>query len=60
MTKQSEVSDRRDEIKQEFIQTIVQEDIDLYYNLHTIKTDDLLEHCQIMTDELTRDYQLIY
>lgn len=47
-------------IKQEFIQNCVQEDIDLYYNLHTIKTDDLLEHCQIMTEQLTRDYQLIY
>jgi hypothetical protein len=47
-------------IKQEFIKNCVQEDIDFYYNLHTIKTDSLLEHCQIMTDELTRDYQIIY
>jgi hypothetical protein len=47
-------------IKQEFIQNCVQEDIDFYYNLHTIKTDDLLGHCQIMTDELTRDYTIFY
>lgn len=47
-------------IRQEFIQNCVQEDIDLYYNLHTVKTDDLLDHCQIMTDELTGEYQLIY
>lgn len=49
-----------EEIKQEFIQNIVQEDIELYYNLHPEHTDDLIEHCVAMTEELTRDYQLIY
>jgi len=47
-------------IRQEFIKNCVQEDIDLYYSLHPNLTDDLLEHCQIMTEELTQDYQLIY
>ena len=47
-------------IMQEFIQNCVQEDIDLYYSLHTEPTTDLIEHCIAMAEELTRDYQLIY
>lgn len=47
-------------IKQEFIKNCVQEDIDLYYNLHPEHTNDLIDHCIAMTEELTRDYQLIY
>ena len=48
------------DIIQEFIQNCVQEDIDLYYSLHPEHTDDLIDHCIAMTEELTRDYQLIY
>ena len=48
------------DIIQEFIQNCVQEDIDLYYSLHTEPTDDLIDHCIAITEELTRDYQLIY
>ncbi|MGA1046388.1 MAG: hypothetical protein ACO3UU_00075 [Minisyncoccia bacterium] len=47
-------------IRQEFIENCVQEDIDLYYNLHPNLTDDIIDHCIAMTEELTRDYQLIY
>ena len=47
-------------IMQEFIQNCVQEDIDLYYSLHTESTDDLIDHCIAMTEELTRDYYRIY
>lgn len=47
-------------IKQEFIENCVHEDIDLYYNLHPEHTNDLIDHCIAMTEELTRDYQIIY
>ncbi|MGA1046958.1 MAG: hypothetical protein ACO3UU_03035 [Minisyncoccia bacterium] len=43
-------------IKQEFIQNCVQEDIDLYYSLHPEHTDDLIDKCAIMTDDLTEKY----
>jgi len=49
-----------EEIKQEFIQNIVQEDIEFYYNLNPEPTDDLIDHCLAMAEELTRDYQFIY
>lgn len=47
-------------IKQEFIQNIVQEDIETYISLHKEISQDLLEHCAIMTDQLYQEYQLIY
>lgn len=49
-----------EEIKQEFIQNCVQEDIELYYTLHSEHTDDLIDHCIAMTEELTKDYRFIY
>jgi hypothetical protein len=47
-------------IVQEFISNIVQEDIETYISLHKEASPDLLEHCMIMTDQLYKDYQLIY
>ena len=47
-------------IKQEFIQNCVQEDIDLYYSLHTEPTTDLIEHCIAMAEELRQSYQNYY
>lgn len=47
-------------IKQEFISNIVQEDIETYISLHQEISQDLLEHCAIMTDQLYQEYQLIY
>jgi hypothetical protein len=45
-------------IIQEFISNIVQEDIETYISLHTEITEDLLEHCTILTDQLYQEYQL--
>jgi hypothetical protein len=36
----------------------IQEDIEIYISLHPEVTDDLIDHCAIMTDQLYRDYQL--
>lgn len=47
-------------IMDEFIQTCVLEDIELYYDLHQEKDNDLVEHCLIMADELRQDYQYYY
>lgn len=47
-------------ILDEFIQNIVQEDIEFYYNLHPEPTDDLIDHCLIMADELRQSYQSYY
>lgn len=47
-------------IMDEFIQTCVLEDIELYYELHKEKNKDLIEHCLIMADELRQDYQYYY
>ena len=47
-------------IMDEFIQTCVLEDIELYYDLHKEKGKDLIEHCLIMADELRQDYQYYY
>ena len=47
-------------IMDEFIQTCVLEDIELYYELHKEKGKDLIEHCLIMADELRQDYQYYY
>jgi hypothetical protein len=49
-----------EQIKQEFIKNCVQEDIALYFALHPDITPDLFDHCAVMTDELTQDYQIIY
>ena len=47
-------------ILQEFISNIVQEDIETYISLHKEISQDLLDHCAIMTDQLYQEYQLIY
>jgi hypothetical protein len=47
-------------IKQEFISNIVQEDIETYISLHQDISQDLLDHCAIMTDQLYQEYQLMY
>lgn len=47
-------------IIQEYISNIVQEDIETYISLHQDISQDLLEHCAIMTDQLYKEYQLIY
>lgn len=47
-------------IKQEFISNIVKEDIETYISLHQEISQDLLEHCAIMTDQLYQEYELIY
>jgi hypothetical protein len=47
-----------EEIKNEYISNIVQEDIDTYISLHKEITSDLLEHIEIMTDQLWKDYKL--
>lgn len=47
-------------IKQEFIQNIVQEDIELYYNLHPVKDKSLIDHCLAMAEELRQSYQNYY
>jgi len=47
-----------EEIKNEYISNIVQEDIETYISLHQEITNDLLEHCAIMTEQLYQEYQL--
>ena len=47
------------DIIQEYISNCVREDIEEYYTLHT-QTDDLIDHCIAMTEELINEYQLIY
>ena len=47
-----------DNIIQEYISNIVQEDIETYISLHKEITNDLLEHCAIMTDQLFEQYKL--
>jgi hypothetical protein len=47
-----------EEIKNEYISNIIQEDIETYISLHQEITNDLLEHCAIMTDQLYKEYQL--
>jgi len=42
----------------EYVSSIVQEDIDLYISLHDKISPDLLDHVEIMTDQLWNDYQL--
>jgi hypothetical protein len=46
-----------EEIINEYLSTIVQEDIDTYISLHKDVTPDLLEHVEIMTNELWTNYE---
>ena len=47
-------------IMDEFIQTCVLEDIELYYELHSVKDKSLIEHCLAMAEELRQSYQNYY
>ena len=36
----------------------IQEDIEIYISLHPEVTDDLIDHCAIMKDQLYQQYQV--
>lgn len=47
-----------EEIKNEYLSNIVREDIDTYISLYNEIPLDLLDHIEIMTDQLWNDYKL--